>query len=161
MTPCSAEAGPWRSSSGPGTRSSSCPPSAEADPCRQGPPVDRVDRGRGAAMKIRSVKANNRRRAFEVLAAGKRLVFPYARLLELRPTAEDPIARVYVDRELGAEGFTYALRSGQEGTVHVEDVLEYNQEPDHLRDLLLYRLTPQAPKRIAASPPAQRESVRR
>ena len=110
-------------------------------------------------MKIRSVKANNRRRAFEVLAAGKRLVFPYAQLLELRPTAEDPIARVYVDRELGAEGFTYALRSGQEGTVHVEDVLEYNQEPDYLRDLLLYRLTLDAQKRIAASPLAKREIV--
>ncbi len=52
-------------------------------------------------------------------------------------TAEDPIAHVSVDRELGAEGFTYALRSGQEGTVHVEDVLEYTQDPDHLRDLLL------------------------
>ena len=110
-------------------------------------------------MKIRSVKANNRRRAFEVLAAAKRLVFPYARLLELRPTAEDPIGRVYVDRELGAEGFTYALRSGQEGTVHVEDVLEYNQEPDYLRDLLLYRLTLDAQKRIAASPLAKREIV--
>src|SRR3990172_13253752 len=108
MTPCSAEAGPWRSPSGPGSRSSSCPPSAEAAPCRQGPPVDRVARGRWAAMKIRSVKANNRRRAFEVLAAGKRLVFPYARLLELRPTAEDPISRLYVYRQLGADGFTYS-----------------------------------------------------
>ncbi|MBI1960233.1 MAG: hypothetical protein HYS36_13520, partial [Candidatus Rokubacteria bacterium] len=65
-------------------------------------------------MKIRSVKANNRRKAFEVMAAGKRLLFPFAQLLEVQPTAEDPIARAYVDRELDAEGFTYALKSGQE-----------------------------------------------
>jgi len=43
------------------------------------------------------------------------------------------------------------LRDGREGTVHVEDVLEYNQDPDHLRDQLLYRLTLEAQKRIAAS----------
>ena len=112
-------------------------------------------------MKIRSMKANNRRKAFEVMTAGKRLVFPFAQLPEVRPTADDPIANVYVDRELGAEGFTYALKSGQEGTVHVEDVLEYNQDPDHLRDLLLYRLTLDAQKRIAASPLAKREIIRR
>ena len=111
-------------------------------------------------MKIRSVKANNRRKAFEVAAAGKRLAFPFARL-EVKPTAADPIADVYVDRELGAEGFTYLLKSGLEGTVHIEDVLEYNQDPYHLRDLLLYRLTLEAQKRITDTPLAKREMIRR
>ncbi len=111
-------------------------------------------------MKIGRVKANNRRKAFEVTAAGKRLVFPFARL-EVPPTADDPIAKVYVDRELGAEGFTYVLKSGREGTVHVEEVLEYNQDPDHLRDLLLYRLTLEVQKRIAATRLAKREIIRR
>ncbi len=111
-------------------------------------------------MKIRSVKANNRRKAFEVTAAGKRLVFPFTQL-EVPPTADDPIAKVYVDRELGAEGFTYVLKSGREGTVHVEEVLQYNQAPDHLRDLLLYRLTLEAQKRIAATRLAKREIIRR
>ena len=111
-------------------------------------------------MKIGRVKSNNRRKAFEVTAAGKRLVFPFARL-EVPPTADDPIAKVYVDRELGAEGFTYVLKSGREGTVHVEEVLEYNQDPDHLRDLLLYRLTLEAQKRIAATRLAKREIIRR
>ena len=111
-------------------------------------------------MKIGRVKSNNRRKAFEVTAAGKRLVFPFARL-EVPPSADDPIAKVYVDRELGAEGFTYILKSGREGTVHVEEVLEYNQDPDHLRDLLLYRLTLEAQKRIAATRLAKREIIRR
>ena len=91
-------------------------------------------------MKIRRVLANNRRKVFEVTLGGKkRLVFPFARL-EVQPTSDDPIANVYVDRELGAEGFTYVLKSGREGTVHVEDVLEYNRDPDHLRDLLRQRI---------------------
>ncbi|MBI5627783.1 MAG: hypothetical protein HY953_02600 [Candidatus Rokubacteria bacterium] len=111
-------------------------------------------------MKIRSVRANNRRKAFEVTTAARRLVFPFARL-EVPPTPDDPLALVRVDRELGAEGFTYALKSGREGTVHIEEVLEYNQDPDYLRDLLLYRLTLEAQKRIAATPLARREIIRR
>ena len=111
-------------------------------------------------MKIRSVKANNRRKAFEVTAGRRRLSFPFARL-EVQPTADDPIAKVFVDQELGAEGFTYLLQSGREGTVHIEDVLENNQDPDYLRDLLLYQLTLEAQKAIAATPLARREIIRR
>ena len=112
-------------------------------------------------MKIRSVKANNQRKAFEVWVAKKRrLLFPFAQL-EVEPTADDPIANVYVDRDLGSEGFTYVLKSGREGTVHGEEVLEYNQDPDHLRDLLLYRLTLEAQKRITATRLAKREIIRR
>ena len=111
-------------------------------------------------MKIRSVKTNQRRKAFELAVGGKRLTFPFARL-EPRPTADDPLMKVFVDRELGAEGFTYILRSGSEGTVHVEDVLEYNQDPDYLRDLLLYRLTLEAQTRVAATPLSRRELIRR
>ncbi len=111
-------------------------------------------------MKIRSVKANNRRKAFEVTAAKKRLSFPFARL-EVQPTSDDPIAKLFVDEELAAEGFTYVLQSGREGTVRIEDVLEYNQDPDHLRDLLLYRLTLEAQKAVAATALARREIIRR
>ena len=111
-------------------------------------------------MKIQRVKANMRRKVFEVSVGKKHLAFPFARL-ELRPTTDDRIARVYVDSELGGEGFTYILESGSEGTVHVEDVLEYNRDPDHLRDLLLYRLTLEAQKRIATSRLAKREIIRR
>ncbi len=86
-------------------------------------------------MKVRSVKANNRRKAFEVVTAKRRLAFPFSRV-EVQPTPDDPVANVFVDRELGAEGFTYVLQSGRGGTVHIEDVLEYNQDPDYLRNLI-------------------------
>jgi hypothetical protein len=111
-------------------------------------------------MKIRTVRANHRRKAFEVRAGAKRLVFPFAKL-DLQPSVDDPIVRVFVDRELGGEGFTYVLRSGREGSVHVDDVLEYNRDPDYVRELLLYRLTLEAQKRVAATQLAKRELIRR
>jgi len=111
-------------------------------------------------MKIRSVTYNNRRKVFEVKTSTKKLSFPYAKT-EPRPTTEDPVKRVFVDEELGREGFTYELESGRTGTVHAEQVLEYNQDPSHLRNLLLYRLTLEAQKRVAASPLSKREIIRR
>jgi hypothetical protein len=111
-------------------------------------------------MKIRSVAWNNRKKAFEVETAGRSLVFPYAKA-EPRPTGDDPIVEAYADPELGREGFTYVLRSGREGTIHVEQVLEYNRDPGYLRDLLLYRLTLEAQKRVEASGLSKRELIRR
>ncbi len=79
-------------------------------------------------MKIRSVTYNNRKKAFEVKTAHKVFQFPYSKT-EPTPNASDPLSSVAVDKELGREGFTYALESGQEGTVHIDQVLEYNQDP--------------------------------
>jgi len=111
-------------------------------------------------MKIRSVKFNNKRKNFEVGASGKTYVFPYAKA---RPTprSDDPVVGVYVDKELGGEGFTYELQSGKTGTIHVEQVLEYNRDPNYLRDLMLYKLTLEAQRRIAHSPLSKREIIRR
>ncbi len=111
-------------------------------------------------MKIRAVIANNRKKAFEVGTSRKTLVFPYTKA-EPQPTPDDKVARVYVDAELARDGFTYVLQSGKEGTVHIEQVLDYNQDPRYLRDMLLYRLTLEAQRRVAASPLSKRELIRR
>jgi len=111
-------------------------------------------------MKIRSVTYNNRRKVFEVKTSTKELSLPYAKT-EPWPTTQDPVKRVFVDEELGREGFTYELESGRTGTVHAEQVLEYNQDPSHLRNLLLHRLTLEAQKRVDASPLSKREIIRR
>jgi hypothetical protein len=66
-----------------------------------------------------------------------------------------------VEKELGREAFTYVLASGVEGTVHLDHVLEYNEDPGHLRDLLLYRLTLEAQEKVKASPLSKREIIRR
>lgn len=111
-------------------------------------------------MKIRSVKQNNRKRVFEVEASRQRLLFPYVKADPV-PTAKDPIVHVSIDAELGNEGFTYVLASGREGAVHIEQVLEYNRDPGYMRDLLLYKLTLEAQKRVEASPLSKREIIRR
>ena len=111
-------------------------------------------------MKIRSVSYNNRKKVFDVRTSRKKLVFPFSKA-EPTPTIQDPISDLSVDSEAGREAFTYVLHSGRSGTVHIEQVLEYNQDPAYLRNLLLYRLTLEAQKRIAESPLSKREIVRR
>ena len=111
-------------------------------------------------MKIRSVTHNNRKKIFEVHTATKKLAFPFSKA-DPTPTIQDPITELFVDGEAGREAFTYVLHSGRSGTVHAEQVLEYNQDPAYLRDLLLYRLTLEAQKRIAESPLSKREIIRR
>jgi hypothetical protein len=81
---------------------------------------------------------NNRRKDFEVRASGKKYAFPYVKAGPT-PTSEDQVTQAYVDKELGGEGFTYELQSGNTGTVHVEQVVEYNRDPNYLRDLMLYK----------------------
>jgi len=111
-------------------------------------------------MKIRSVKTNNRKKAFDITTYAKSFSFPYVKT-EPRPTAADPVVRVAVDKELGREGFVFVLESGKEGTVHIEQVLEYNQDPAYLRDLLLYKLTVEAQRRVKSSDLSKREIIRR
>ena len=111
-------------------------------------------------MKIQSVAHNNRKRAFQVKASKKLFQLPYSKV-DPQPGAADPITRVFVDKELGSEGFTYVMESGKEGAVHSEQVLEYNQDPHYLRDALLYKLTIEAQKRVKASALSKREIIRR
>ena len=111
-------------------------------------------------MKVRSVKLNNRKRAFEVRIGKDRHLFPYSRT-EPAPTRDDPVHRAFADDEIGREGFTYVLESGVEGTIHAEQVLEYNEDPSYLRDALLYRLTIEAKKRIEKAALSRREIIRR
>ena len=111
-------------------------------------------------MKIRSVSHNNRKRAFEVETARGTYQLPYSKV-DPRPDAGNPIARVFVDGELAREGFTYILDSGEQGSIHVEQVLEYNQDPGLLRDALLYKLTIEAQKRVQTSALSRREIIRR
>ena len=111
-------------------------------------------------MKIRSVSSTIKGKTSRSQSSGKKYAFPYVKARP-SPTSDDPVIRVYVDKELGGEGFTYELQSGKTGTVHVEQVLEYNRDPNYLRDLMLYKLTVEAQRRIADSPLSKREIIRR
>jgi hypothetical protein len=111
-------------------------------------------------VRLRSATFNNHKKTFELRTSARQLSFPYAKA-DPRPTSADPIARVWVDRELGREGFSYVLASGREGTIHTDQVLEYNQDPAYMRDLLLYKLTVRAQDYMQASRLSKREVIRR
>jgi hypothetical protein len=111
-------------------------------------------------VKILHLKPDNRRKEFELVTeAGAEFTFPYAEATP-PPTPGDRLAEVFIDDELGREAFTYRLQSGREGSVHVEQVLEYNEEPDYMADLLLYRLTLEAARRIEGSGLSRRQVAR-
>ena len=111
-------------------------------------------------MKILSVKANNHKKAFEVRTRKDIFVFPYARIRP-RPTPRNRISDIYVDDALDREAFTYLLESGEEGTVHIDSVLDYNGDPHYLADMLLYKLTLEAQRCVKDSPLSKREIARR
>ena len=111
-------------------------------------------------MKIASVRGNNRKHAFEVATSRGILPFAYSKA-DPRPTKDDPVADVYVDAELGGEGFTFVLKSGAEGSVHVDSVLEYNEDPEYVRKLLLHKLTVQARELVRSSHLSKREIIRK
>ena len=112
-------------------------------------------------MKIRKVEANNRKGEFRVVTySGNAYVFPYVKA-QPQPVAADKVADAHVDRELANEAFTYVLESGDEGSIHLDEVLEYNEDPTYLGDLLTYQLTVEAKKRIEESGLSRRELARR
>ena len=111
-------------------------------------------------MKIRQVHANNRKKAFEIETSKGRFDLPYSKAVP-KATSSDPVMTVTVDTELGREAFTYILRSGRQGSIHIEQVLDYNEEPTYMRDTILYKLTIEAQKRVRTSPLSTREIIRR
>jgi hypothetical protein len=110
-------------------------------------------------MKVLGVVANNRKHVFEVRTRRQTLVFPYSNADPV-PSATDRVAEVFVDPELGNEGFTYRLGSGAEGSIPIDAVLGYNEDPSYMAELTLYRLTQEARKRYESSGLSAREVSR-
>ena len=111
-------------------------------------------------MKIQEVRANNRRKAFEVRTPKGEYSFPYAKLTPCPGRGSNRVREVYPDPEAGHEAFTYRLESGLEDTVHLDAVLEYNQDPEILNELLLHRLTVEAIEAVRESGLSKRELIR-
>jgi hypothetical protein len=112
-------------------------------------------------VKIRKIEVNNRKGVFRVVTySGDAYVYPYVKA-EPPPSSADKVADAHVDRELANEAFTYVLESGAEGSIHLDQVLEYNEDPTYLRDLLIYQLTVEAGRRVEGSGLSRRELARR
>lgn len=112
-------------------------------------------------MKIRRAAVNNRKAQIELTAgSGRVLPVPYAKL-DPQPTAKNRIRDAYVDKELGSEAVTYILESGDEGSVHIDHALEYNEDPRYLAELLIHKLTVEVRRRVDRSGLSRRELARR
>jgi len=111
-------------------------------------------------VRIKSVKQDKVRQVVIVRTWKESYDFPYGSL-EPAPSIANPIAELYVDPELAEQGFTYRLASGDEGSVLVDQVLEYNQDPAYLRNMLLYQLTLQAQRELERTSLSKREIIRR
>jgi hypothetical protein len=116
---------------------------------------------RRQAMKVKKVSINNKRKEFSVdTYSGTAYTFPYAEA-DPRPDTSNRIEEVFIDKELGNEAITYVLNSGDEGSIHMEQILEYNQDPNYMADLLTYKLTLEARQEIENSGLSRRQIAKR
>ncbi len=111
-------------------------------------------------MKIKAIHLNNRKQLFEIEAGESSLTFPYAKC-EVGISKSNPIEKVLIDPELGNEAFTFTLKDGAEGTVHIDHVLEFNRDPKFMAELLLYKLSLEAKKHLISCGISNREVIRR
>jgi hypothetical protein len=112
-------------------------------------------------MKISRVSINNRRKEFLIVThSGTAYSYPYTEA-DPRPEPENRIEEVFVDKELGNQAITYSLNSGEEGSIHVEQVLEYNKDPNYMAELLIYKLTLEARKGIETCDLSRRQVAKR
>jgi hypothetical protein len=89
--------------------------------------------GRAAAVieevdlrpKILMTRANNKRRAIEIMVSGgDAFALPYSEL-RLRPSKSNRIVEIYTDDEFGNEAITYSLESGEEDSIHLDAFLAH------------------------------------
>lgn len=111
-------------------------------------------------MRIESVRANDEEQVFVVRTWRGSYSFPYGKA-DPAPDMDNPVTEVLVDAELANEGFTYRLFSGDEGSVVLDQVLDYNQDPAYMRNVLLYRLTLEAQRQLRVTRLSKREIIRR
>jgi hypothetical protein len=112
-------------------------------------------------MKVNKVSINNRRNEFSITThSGAAYTFPYTEA-DPRPGSGNRIEEVFVDKELGNEAITYVLNSGDEGSIHIEQILEYNEDPKYMAELLTYKLTLEARHGIENSGLSRRQIAKR
>ena len=91
-------------------------------------------------MKIIDVENNNRTKRITISTKNGDLILPYAKL-RLIPNKDNRISEIFVDPELANRAITYLLEDGQEDSVHMDAFLEFEQDPDHTRDMALHNMT--------------------
>lgn len=112
-------------------------------------------------MKIKSVAINNRKKTFEINTRnGETLIYPYSKL-ELLPSKMNHIVAAFIDPDIGGDGFCYQLSNGEEDTIHIDQILDYNQDPEYMRKMKLYQLSIDAQAIVEKKKITKNELVRR
>lgn len=111
-------------------------------------------------MKIQKVIINNRKKNIEIETDKGYFGLPFVQL-RLKPSVKNKIEKIYIDPELGNEGITYVLSSGKEDSIHIDAFLDYNKDPDYIRDITLHKLTIESLKEFKKSGLSKHEIIRR
>jgi hypothetical protein len=111
-------------------------------------------------MKIKKVSVNNKKKSIEISVGHIEYSLPFSKL-RLKPTLHHKITEIFIDKELGEQAITYSLTNGKEDSVPLDAFLDYNKDPNYMRDMLLHKLTVEAGKRLKSSGLTKHEIVRR
>ena len=90
--------------------------------------------------RIDEVKIDNRRKLITISSGQDKFSLPYAKL-DLRPSPNNPIVKIFVDQELGSRAGSYFLQAGEEDSVHLNAFFDYNRDPLYLQKVLKLKLT--------------------
>ena len=110
-------------------------------------------------MKILRASANNKKKCFIVETRKGVYEYPFSRLRK-RPTATDGLVDVSIDQDAGREAISYRLLSGKMDTLHIDEVLHFNEDRGYLREQLLYDLTIKAQELLKNDQIPKRELAR-
>ena len=111
-------------------------------------------------MKIKSVALNNKKKTIEIETNKEDFSLPFSRLV-LRPTAKNRIVKIYVDKQLANRGVTYLLESGAEDSIHLDAFMDYNKDPEFIRQTIVHQLTVKALELLKKCEISKHEMARR
>jgi len=110
--------------------------------------------------KIKKVCVRPEQQCFEIATSKAAYTFPFSRLMEdVGPG--NTVVKAFVDPELASEAITYFLEDGTEGALHLDSVLEVNEDPEYMKNLLIYNMTVSAIECVDQCGLSKREIARR
>ena len=106
-------------------------------------------------MKITDVKMDSRKKELLITAGRKTFHYPWAFV-----SSGDVVVAAEADVEIGNEGITCLLASGETRTVHLDDIRAQVGDADYLREQMLYDMTLQAQRSVREKRVAKRALCR-
>lgn len=87
------------------------------------------------------------------------LNLPFGKLMT-PPSKENPIESVWIEPEMAELGVSYKLKNGQVDSVPLEAFLDFNKDPEFIREMELHRLSLLALKAVKKSGISKNELCR-